>query len=128
MSRCCEEAAAVAIGIRAVIGKTQENFTLEYSCHSPVERRWYRVRVTRFAGDDPARVVVSHENITQAKLADEERQMFVSTVENSIDFIGMATLSGDVIYTNPSAREMVGFDPALHQTATKITRLLHRGG
>ena len=117
----CEEAAAVAVGIRAVIGKTQEDFTLEYSCHSPVERRWYRVRVTRFAGDGPARVVVSHENITQAKLADEERQMFVSTVENSIDFIGMATLSGDVIYINPSAREMVGLGPALHQTATKIT-------
>jgi PAS domain S-box-containing protein len=118
--RCCEEASAVAIGIRAVILKTQENFTLEYPCHSPAEKRWYRVRVTRFAGDDPVRVVVAHENITQAKVADEERQMFVSTVENSIDFIGMATLSGKVIYTNPAAREMVGFDPVLHQTATKI--------
>jgi two-component system, sensor histidine kinase and response regulator len=117
----CEEVAAVAAGIRAVIRKTQEDFTLEYPCHSPVERRWYRVRVTRFAGDEPVRVVVSHENITQAKLADEERQMFVSTVENSIDFIGMATLSGDVIYTNPAAREMVGLIPGVHQTATKIT-------
>ena len=117
---CCEEAPAVAIGIRAVILKTQENFTLEYPRHSPAEKRWYRVRVTRFADDDPVRVVVSHENITQAKLADEERQMFVSTVENSTDFIGMATLSGEVIYTNPAAREMVGFDPILHQTATKI--------
>ena len=46
---CCEEAPAVAIGIRAVILKTQENFTLEYPRHSPAEKRWYRVRVTRFA-------------------------------------------------------------------------------
>jgi signal transduction histidine kinase/CheY-like chemotaxis protein len=33
----------------------------------------------------------------------------------------MATLAGDVIYTNPAAREMVGLGPASHQTATKIT-------
>jgi PAS domain S-box-containing protein len=113
------EAAAVAVGIRAVIRKTQEHFKLEYACHSASEKRWYLVRVTRFAGDGPVRIVVSHENITQAKLADEERQMFVSTVENSIDFIGIATLSGEVIYINPAAREMVGFD--LDPTASKIT-------
>ena len=55
-------------------------------------------------------MVMSHENVTAAKLANEEREKFVAVVENSSDFIGMATLSGEVIYTNRAACEMVGFD------------------
>ncbi len=58
----------VARGIRQVMaGETQE-FHLEYPCHSPVEQRWFTVRVTPFVGEGPVRVVVAHENIyrTQA--------------------------------------------------------------
>ncbi len=52
---CAEEATAVANGIRAVLRQEQDEFWLEYPCHSPTEQRWFAVRVSRFAGADPAR-------------------------------------------------------------------------
>ncbi len=107
-----DEGATVARSIRAVISGSGGEFSLEYACHSPGEKRWFLARATRFGGEGPVRVVMSHENISAAKVAEEERQTFVSLVENSIDFIAMATLSGEVIYVNPAARELVGIDPA----------------
>ena len=107
---CGEEAPAVAAGIRAVLSGEKKHFALEYPCHSSTERRWFKVRATRFAGDGPIRIVVSHENITAAKVADEERDKFVNLVENSTDAIALAALSGEVIYMNPAACDLVGLD------------------
>jgi PAS domain S-box-containing protein len=43
----------------------------------------------------------------------------VAAIENSTDFIALATATGDVIYTNPAARQLVGYDPILNAT-TKV--------
>ncbi len=59
----------VAKGIRAVITGIVEEFVLEYPCHSPDEERWFYMRVTRAAGSGPMRIVVSHENITALRQA-----------------------------------------------------------
>lgn len=63
-------AAAFAEGIRAVLRGEREEFAMEYPCHSPTEHRWFIGRVTLFRNDTP-QAVVSHENITQRKLAEE---------------------------------------------------------
>ncbi len=60
-------AAAFAAGIRAVLLGKQDKFTQEYPCHSPTEQRWFSGRVTRFPGEGPTRVVVTHETITARK-------------------------------------------------------------
>ena len=70
-------ARVVAGGIRSVIEGKQKAFSLEYPCDSEdptADRRWYNAKVTRFAGDGPIRVVVSHENITARKHAEESLQ------------------------------------------------------
>ena len=54
---------AVAAGIRAVMRGDMHEFTYEYPCHSPEEKRWFSARVTKFQGNDQ-HVVVSHVNIT----------------------------------------------------------------
>ena len=46
----------------------------------------------------------------ERKRAEEERQKFVSLVETSRDFIGIATLAGDVTYINDAGRKLVGMD------------------
>ena len=69
--RFSDEAAPVAAGIRAVMAGRQEEFHLEYPCHSAREQRWFVVRVTQFGGEGPVRVVVAHENITERKLAED---------------------------------------------------------
>jgi signal transduction histidine kinase len=60
-----------AQGIRAVMAGQCERYWLEYPCHSPTEQRWYTMWVTRFETVRGVRVVVSHENITARKLAEE---------------------------------------------------------
>jgi DNA-binding CsgD family transcriptional regulator len=66
-----EEAKIVAQGIRSVMDGEINEFLLDYPCHSPSEKRWFYMRVTRIPGDGPMRAVVSHENITALKLAEE---------------------------------------------------------
>lgn len=66
-----EEAKVVAEGIRSVINGELKEFLLDYPCHSPSEKRWFYMRVNRIPGRGPMRAVVSHENITALKLAEE---------------------------------------------------------
>jgi diguanylate cyclase (GGDEF)-like protein len=73
-------AAAALNGIRGVLRHEQDSFTLEYPCHSPGEKRWFRLRATRLSLDRPTACVVSHEDITTEKIAEEalretERQL-----------------------------------------------------
>lgn len=67
-----DEAGDVARGIRSVIAGETEEFVIDYPCHSPGQKRWFYMRARRMAGPGPVRVVVSHENITALKLAEEE--------------------------------------------------------
>ncbi len=71
-----DDATAAAAGLRAVLEGRQESFTLEYPCHSPRQRRWFRLMARRLAGgsDDAAQygAVVMHVDITERKLAEEE--------------------------------------------------------
>ncbi len=76
----CDKAAAMGDeygemagrGIRGVINKDQPLFYFEYPCHSPDEKRWYMMRVTplQVAGKDY--FVISHQNISERKFAEEE--------------------------------------------------------
>lgn len=64
-------AAEAARGIREVLHKRRESLCVEYPCHSAQAERWFGMRVTRFEEHGKARVVVSHDNITERKLAEE---------------------------------------------------------
>ena len=45
---------------------------MNISCDSPVEQRWFAGKVTKFSQVGPVRIVISHENITDRKKAEEE--------------------------------------------------------
>ncbi|MFP4310022.1 MAG: LuxR C-terminal-related transcriptional regulator [Thermodesulfobacteriota bacterium] len=66
-----EGAGEVSRGIRRVIAGELDEFLMDYPCHSPDRRRWFYMRARRVSGPGPLRVVVSHENITALKLAEE---------------------------------------------------------
>lgn len=65
------DARKVGEGIRQVIEGEIDEFLYDYPCHSPAGRRWFYMRSIRVAGGGPLRVVVSHEDITALKLAEE---------------------------------------------------------
>ena len=79
----CERAASSGIkdaedalkGLKAVINNESELFKLEYASHSPLEKRWFMLNATKLGGDE-ASIVVSHQNITDRKLAEENLQKY----------------------------------------------------
>ena len=69
------DARKVAAGIRAVIRGEIKEFMYDYPCDGPDGRHFYYVRAVRVVGERPIRVVVSHEDITALKLAEEELRL-----------------------------------------------------
>ena len=61
----------VAAGIRSVIKGETKEFLYDYPCHGPDGRHFFYLRSIRVAEKEPIRVVVSHEDITALKLAEE---------------------------------------------------------
>ena len=66
-----EVAAAFAAGIRDVLAGRRGTIELEYPCRAPDRPRWFVGCVTRLRCDGPPRIVVSHEEVTERKLAVE---------------------------------------------------------
>ena len=64
------EARLAAAGIRSVLNGEAESFSIEYSCHSPAEQRWFLLTATPLTHDHPQGAVVMHLNITEAKRAE----------------------------------------------------------
>jgi hypothetical protein len=60
-------AQSFAEGLRSVLSGRDEQFAMEYPCHSPTERRRFVGRVRRFADGDSPMAVVAHENVTRRK-------------------------------------------------------------
>lgn len=58
-------------GIKAIVEGRHQIFALEYPCHSPEEERWFMMRVTSFLNRGKTYLVVSHQSITQRKLAEQ---------------------------------------------------------
>lgn len=64
-------AAEMAQGLAAVLAGEREEFSVEYPCDSPTEKRFYFARVKRFAGGS-GNVLVAHGNVTGRKMMELE--------------------------------------------------------
>ncbi|MBE9093967.1 PAS domain S-box protein [Tychonema sp. LEGE 07203] len=71
------------------------------------------------SGDVICHVCVKRD-ITERKKGEEERQKFVSLIENSSDFISMATLEGQTLFVNEAGRKMVGLENVSEVLDTEI--------
>ncbi len=77
-------ATEVLQGIQDVMDEKIPIFYLEYPCHSPLEERWFAMRVLKFYSDEPM-VVVSHENITELRKAQQERDNTLQVLEHRVE-------------------------------------------
>jgi PAS domain S-box-containing protein len=64
------EAAMARDGLQAVLEGAQEEFYLEYPCHSANEQRWFEMHASPLKGSRRG-VVVAHQNITSRKLMED---------------------------------------------------------
>jgi signal transduction histidine kinase/CheY-like chemotaxis protein len=102
--------AVMRAGLHDVLSGRLPYFEHEYPCHSPTDRRWFVMRVTRFKSPEPVRVVVAHEDVTKRRLAEEglreanrRKDEFLATlahelrnplapIKNSLQILKMARL------------------------------------
>jgi PAS domain S-box-containing protein len=77
-----------AEGLRSVLSGEAPSFELEYPCTTPTQEYWYRMNITPMEGEFGG-AVVSHENITEGKLAEIARTQ-------SAERLQLATRAGAV--------------------------------
>jgi PAS domain S-box-containing protein len=66
------EAVHFAEGIRSVLSGRSQEFTMDYPCHATGERRWFVGWVVPLPAGDARWAVITHEDITEHKLAEEQ--------------------------------------------------------
>lgn len=59
-------------GIKAILDGKKKVFCLEYSCHSPLKKRWFIMKVKPLPRSSPREAVVIHIDITDRRLAEME--------------------------------------------------------
>ena len=74
----------VSEAIRAVAAGAVDRWDGEYPCHAPGEERWFTVRVTR-CRDPRLGVVVAHENVSAARLAEHRRAQAEQALRESLE-------------------------------------------
>ena len=77
-------AAQVLAGIQSVFKKETQQFEMEYPCHSAEQQRWFILSAINF-GSDAHKVVISHQNITVRKQAEQSLQQSQSNLKAIIE-------------------------------------------
>ncbi len=81
-----QEAAEVALALkRILLLNTDEEFSLEYACHAPDQQRWFIVRISLLQNGKEHFAVVSHQNITKRKLAENSIAALNDTLEKRVE-------------------------------------------
>ena len=70
-----DDARAVGAAIRDALAASTVEHVLEYTCHSPVEQRWYLVRIQGTDVDGERRATVVHRDVTDRRKIEKARQM-----------------------------------------------------
>ena len=114
--------------IRQVIAGKRDSGYLEYPCHSPVEDRWFMMRIKPLHWDGPPHFSISHHNITERKQAEsvlKERESslakFKATLDQTLDCVFI--FDADTLrftYCNRGACEHVGYSQAELFTMTPV--------
>jgi len=123
-----------ADGIRRVLRGEITQFSLEYPCHSPTERRWFRLMTAPLNDSQPRGALVMHVNVTERRLAEERSHESVarSAEAERIAQFGsweMSLLDMEDLFRNPltvsdELLRIVGVDPATPHPAADLALLL----
>ncbi len=108
----------VAAGIRAILAGDTSEFSLEYPCHSPDERRWFVMRAVDVVGDGEGEiyVVVAHMNVTERHERESEVERYELIVRNvPVVFFSIDT-DGTFQLAEGSGLESTGGTPGTHRS------------
>jgi PAS domain S-box-containing protein len=100
-----EMAGSCSRGIRAVLSGDSPQFSMEYPCHSPTEKRWFLGNVSPLQKKDSRWAVISHENITERKQAEEKMAEHLHELQRWYDV--MLDREGRVIKLKREVNELL---------------------
>jgi PAS domain S-box-containing protein len=105
--RNSSDALIIANGLRDVMRGKVVEFEMEYPCHSPIQRRWFVVRVSRFEWHNNTRYIISHQNVTELKQVHIELAQSKRRIEAILDNVnnGIVTIDpkGVILTANRAA-------------------------
>lgn len=108
-----KEAKPFAEGIRRVISGELPYFSMQYPCNSPKKERWFLGKVTSLAAKGKKQIVISHENITELKLAQKQiiasEKKYKSTFNSAPLSIFISNKNGKIIEVNKRVCELLGY-------------------
>lgn len=121
-SATSKEAVMAGRGIRDVIVGELREFSLEYDCHAPDQKRWFELYVSCFRELGEMRIVVCHEDITERHYANEQLAMQAQLLAEVKAAVVATDLSGKVVYWSPGATDLLTHTPdeALGLTLTEL--------
>lgn len=107
-----EEGILISNAIEQISKGTIKEFSLEYPCHSPIVKRWFRVIIIRKSEKIDSGIVLMHIDITEQKLAkiklEQSEKRFRVLVENG-DMISLVNKDGIFMYTSPAVEKTLGY-------------------
>jgi PAS domain S-box-containing protein len=91
-----------------------------------------RLRAVKLAGEMTSELRASQQalerDIARREIAEEANQRLAAVVENSTDFVGMATLDGTLFYLNPGGRAYLGVEHNDQVIGKPVAELIHDDG
>jgi PAS domain S-box-containing protein len=102
------ESRLVFKGLEAVLKGEQENFTLEYPCHTAHRKRWFILSATPLRTSRGG-ATISHLEITERKLAEQRVAEQADFLDKARDAILVRDLVGTVLFWNQGAQRVYGW-------------------
>jgi PAS domain S-box-containing protein len=108
--------------IREVLVGNRRSFDAEYECHGPSSRRWFRLHATHCEGGGLVRAVVTHENVTERRLADEHARLYTALFDDCDVAVVVTDVARRVISWSIGAQRLYGWtdDEATGQILTDL--------
>ncbi|MDD2918226.1 PAS domain S-box protein [Rhodoferax sp.] len=75
------EVKLIIAGIQSVLRRQSPRYSLEYPCHAPTQMRWFSMVVSPIGRGVDAGVVITHMNITDRILAEQEKALALSRLQ-----------------------------------------------
>jgi diguanylate cyclase (GGDEF)-like protein/PAS domain S-box-containing protein len=96
-----------AAGMRTVLAGTRKNFSMEYPCDLPTERRWFLLTTTPLATEHPRGAVIMHVDITDQKRGEAALGRFAGAMDATADALFLVDRSSmRYIHVNEAACRM----------------------